>query len=133
MSKETWLEEYYPVPSDSAEARSSDRAAIEHSLHKWRGLRPDVLKAHGVMAIGRGLREDMDEEPFIYIAGSSCALCMRHDEICETCPLFNHEDETACDGEGREYHEWTYKHDPEPMIVALEAALEKELAKELKE
>ena len=39
MSKETWLEEYYPVPADSAEARSSDRAAIEHSLHKWRGLR----------------------------------------------------------------------------------------------
>ena len=68
-----------------------------------------------------------------YIAEVIMCLCMRHDEICETCPLFNHERRDSLLRRGREYRNWLYHKDPESMIAALEAALEKELAKELKE
>lgn len=132
MSKETWLEEYYPVPASAAEAQTNDRAAIEHSLHKWRGLRPDVLEAHNLYPrTSRLIADACDGRDVIEVDGSSCALCEMHiQNECKGCPLYDEKTNSRCDSEGREYRNWLYHKDPEPMIAALEAALEKELEKE---
>ncbi len=121
MSLKTWKEEFYPVEADSLEAQSSARAAIEHSLRKWRGLRPEALLKHKVRLEGpyhKQIFDDCADESQV-ISGSSCALCQR---LCYDCPLVKVSG-LVCDDEGSAWGVYIHKADPEPMIAQLEKAL----------
>lgn len=113
MSKETWLAAYYPVPANKVPVDD----ALTHSLIKWRGLRPAALAEHGLTV-----------SP-ITIEGCTCALCVQNPDSCGACPLAISRDGTSCDRSTRHelvspFSSWVGLSDPEPMIYALEAALE---------
>ena len=44
MSLKTWKKEFYPQSAK----RTKQSEAVEHSLHKWRGILPANLKKHGL-------------------------------------------------------------------------------------
>ena len=124
MSLKTWKEEFYPVEADSPEAQASARAAIEHSLRKWRGLRPEALLKHDVRLEGpyhRQVFDDCADESQV-ISGSSCALCRRLYYDCYGCPLVKVSG-LVCDDAESAWDVYTNKADPEPMIAQLEKAL----------
>ena len=138
MSLETWKKEFYPVEADSPEAQASARAAIEHSLRKWRGLRPEALLKHEVRLEGPYNKEVVDdcadaEDESQFISSRSCALCIRFDDAdgnCDGCPIvkvsgmacdLKDEDERGPDASAWEMY--IYYADPEPMIAQLEKAL----------
>ena len=130
MSLKTWKKEFYPVEADSPEAQASTRAAIEHSLRKWRGLRPEALLKHEVRLVGLYNAEVVDDCSSQFINGRSCALCIQFDDAsgnCDGCPIFKVSG-VACDPakNSDEVSAWeVYVHDadPEPMIAQLEKAL----------
>ena len=133
MSLKTWKEEFYPVEADSPEAQASTRAAIEHSLRKWRGLRPEALRKHEVRLEGPYNKEIVDNtgdriDDRFGISGYSCALChMAEFYICDDCPLVKVSG-VACDhaeniDEVSAWEVYIHTADPEPMIAQLEKAL----------
>jgi len=128
MSLESWKQEFYPV-----EARDVLKAsAIEHSLQKWKGLRPENLQKHNLSAFAM-----MDHQ---FVSGASCALCTHylepaHQDIprCTECPLYKLRGGYPCDVETPSeilspYSAWTDDSDPEPMIALLEQAAKSEQA-----
>ena len=134
MSLETWKKEFYPVEADSLEAQASTRTAIEHSLRKWRGLRPEALLKHEVRLEGPYNKEvvddcaDAENGPRFLLGNQSCALCLYiTDYTCEACPIFNVSG-AACDpaensDEVTAWEVYVHDADPEPMIAQLEKAL----------
>lgn len=44
MSLETWKQEFYPVSAEEAVVDAI--AAVNHSIKKWEGLRPNTLANH---------------------------------------------------------------------------------------
>ena len=133
MSLKTWKKEFYPVEANSPEAQASTRAAIEHSLRKWRGLRPEALLKHEVRLEGPHHKEVVDAgraDERQGISSRSCALCFRFDDAdgnCDGCPIVKVSGR-ACDPgkDSDEVSAWeVYVHDadPEPMIAQLEKAL----------
>ena len=85
-----------------------------------------MLKAHGVRAISRGLREDMDEEPFLISRVIVMPYASRHDNILQRYPL---QPRSRQPTEMGGVPNWEPK-DPS-LIAALRQHLEKELKKEL--
>ena len=132
MSLETWKKEFYPVEADSPEVQSSARAAIEHSLRKWRGLRPEALLKHEVRLEGPYNKEVVDvDDPAcerFAVGGNSCALChLSGFYICDDCPVVKVSG-MACDhaeniDEVTAWEVYVHDADPEPMIAQLEKAL----------
>lgn len=130
MSLHPWKEEFYPVPADDPSIKTNLQA-VQHSLQKWRGLRPDVLVAYGVMVTPRGhLQADTT---YLGIDSDSCALCIRHDDgrrpgACQTCPLSRERSGKRCDERRRDellsspWRLWVADHNPEDMIRWLEKA-----------
>lgn len=115
MSIETWKKEFY---TDINKACKSKKSAIEHSLHKWRGLLPKNLSKH---KIKKEVHENtiIDKNDAFRIGADSCALCVKYDSFCVTCPLFNYLG-TFCDyHDTSPYTYWINTHDPKPMISAL--------------
>ena len=124
MSLKTWKEEFYPVDAGSPEAQVSTRAAVEHSLRKWRGLRPEALLKHEVRLEGPYNKEvvgyvDCRRESQV-ISGFSCALCLKFH--CDDCPLVGVSG-LACDDKGSAWDAYIGQAEPEPMIAQLEQAL----------
>lgn len=131
MSLDSWKAQYYKV--GASRACSSARAAIEHSVRKWEGLRESALEAHGLKWRGCVITDYQDS---FYVSNNTCALCVRYlnDEVddaheCLTCPLYIlrgckcfalRENETV-----DPYTAFTLKADPEPMIRWLKLAQEK--------
>lgn len=85
MSRETWIQEFYPTPADSV----PENHAVEHSLRKWRGLLPENLERHDV-----SFRDFAHSSNAPLVSAGACALCFhyRHDWRrprleCPDCPL----------------------------------------------
>lgn len=75
MSIESWTQEFYPYPANSAEAHER---AIDHSLQKWIGLRPENLARHALSQAAGGLYDvgsSYKGSPLFQIDAGSCALC----------------------------------------------------------
>lgn len=145
MTIQSWYEEHYPVNADSIK---DAKGAIEHSLCKWKGFRKENMEAHEVhfnndasivdpnyTLIGHD-NETVDtfliSEPNLE-GGSSCALChlflcmtslgnRRSEERCNKCPIVK-SGSLTCFNENSPYMICT-RDNPEPMIQALEKALE---------
>lgn len=49
MSLETWKEEFYKIPAEEC----IKEQALDHSITKWEGLRPENLQKHGLFLDGR--------------------------------------------------------------------------------
>lgn len=112
------------------EGDPSKRELIEHALRKWRGLTDENLKKHGMQAfpdkhiirdkLGRGL----------YVDRMTCSLCFRYmeevgaDVSCEKCLLYEVLGTDCCDYRVGPYEIWADGGGAEPMIEALEMALE---------
>jgi len=120
MTIATWKEEFYPL--DARSIKEED--ALSHSIRKWKGLRMENLKRHGLWRAWRKIYDDKEE---LAIDGDTCALCVHYigDDECKECPLFKYLGR-KCDEDEGPYSEFATKAygDPEPMIAALEKASE---------
>lgn len=123
MSLKTWKKEFFP-PMDT----STELGAIIHSLRKWRGLRPENMKKHGVKKHLTSTREIVDRRHnSLEIDAYSCALCWRHtlakNGNCFGCSLLK-QLESECDlHDNSPYVLFLKKNEVEPMIEALEQTL----------
>jgi hypothetical protein len=104
--------------------------AIRHSIHKWKCLRKETLKQHGLVIKGIAGYLCNETDPGEHIIGASdCALCQMVFTTyprCSKCPFVQvtgHNCSEDYHGANSPWHEWTSNHDPEPMIAALEALL----------
>lgn len=124
MSLKTWKEIYYPKPPSK---RMTKKAAIEHSLQKWIGLRKSNLKKHGIEIYGKSI---FDSENELKICDKSCSLCVKYLNLesknhrCYTCPLFKSLGESCDNSENGPYQTWYENGNPSKMIKALKALLE---------
>lgn len=141
MSAESWLKEFYPESAKAVvNAGASDLVLVKHALRKWRGLRFEMLKKHGLLLINRDIYVDPDYDPdydmvVLTIDGDSCSLCCRHYDgmDCLHCPLAIARNGVTCDNAYADemkspYAIFSRNEDPEPMIKWLEqteAMLEK--------
>ena len=135
MSIETWKAEFYPIAAE----HTNKGGAIDHSLQKWLGLRPENLAKHEVelfegMVIELG---DADCINAVVIDGGSCSLCHHyldhdwdendHETACYDCPLCKVrggqcDDEIEEEWENDKLAPWqafTRDEDREPMIIWL--------------
>jgi len=76
MSKESWLERYYPVPAEMA--TQSELEAVEHAIRKFQGLKPKVMSKHGVWLVEAVLCDGPNYDEVLRINSVTCALCERH-------------------------------------------------------
>jgi hypothetical protein len=120
MSLASWKAEFYAIEAKDCPAEQ----AIEHSLTKWRGLRPDVLRLHGLRKRGCVLS---DADGRLALHSEQCALCAVNPS-CETCALSQVRNGVDCSttlaqGEDESpWEAWTEYGDAEPMIALIEAA-----------
>lgn len=134
MTLDTWKREFYWVDADTVSSRSWAEC-VEHSIRKWEGLRPEALARHGLVKDGKAIF-DPTSHIDLWISGTTCALCQKDlstdgHRFCETCPLYAALGEARCDELSDEdadddspYGIWCDTGDPEPMIAALNKALE---------
>jgi hypothetical protein len=131
MSKKSWLDEFYPVsiPRVAKENAKNPVALIQHSLTKWRGLTPESLNKHELrLALGYNpsVKTSKDME-VLCINSDSCSLCaiyLHEEEQCSRCPLYKVLGGRCDDNKGSPYQTFACTGNPEPMIEALEKALE---------
>lgn len=145
MSLKSWKEEFYPVDAEDV----SEEDALEHSLRKWIGVKPENLKKHNVFK-RYGLRhitDPNDKYDYMNIDSESCALCYWHfynsrDNVdvdapdqCETCPLYKQRGGLACDESTHSdssdpffndspYSDFTERNNPQPMIDLIQGAID---------
>lgn len=120
----SWKKEHYKGRVRDA-ARGPMRAT-EHSLVKWKGLRPAVLAKHGLQAFEDHLVNDKGATVF-EVGAENCALCMYDDHIkdplllysCDACPLYQ-ATLMKCAHPKSPYMHWYRTGDPEYMIRCLE-------------
>lgn len=108
MSEQTWMKEFYPVDACDVPADK----AIKHSLVKWRGLRKESLRKHGLT------------QPPIEVNDESCALCKNYIlEVsdCSDCPLKQFLGNRCDYSDYSVFIKYLDYENPEPMIAALEA------------
>lgn len=125
MSLESWKAIYFPTPIK--DATFTEQSAVEHCLRKWRGLRAEVLEQHQIMLFSS--YESGFSFHNCYVNAQTCALCVRHDIICSKCSLALSRDRFPCILKRptetiSPWLAWLENSDPEPMIQALEQALE---------
>lgn len=122
-----WIEEFYPV--EAQQAAGSDMEALQHSLLKWQGLRPENLAKHGVIRRPyTSLHASGSESELLCVDASSCALCKRYFVRCEPCPLYAANGGRTCADRGplEDVSAWGayVRHgNPEPMIALIERAI----------
>lgn len=134
MTLASWKSAYYPVPAGAVEVKDS----TAHSLRKWEGLRPAVLKEHGLRVDAGCLRETGTTRylgaGFLELGSRSCALChhffnhgpeVEDGRECSKCPLARSRGGVPCEGRtlGERVAPWVAfwrDQDPEPMIAALQ-------------
>lgn len=127
MSIRTWKEEFYPKRAQE----TTKAEALDHSILKWIGLRPENLAKHEMRQDVFGCLRDTAGDK-VFVDSSTCALCHHHrgsnnyvdDNACNGCPLFEVRDRVQCDAARmREadapYFLFMHGNDPEPMIVDL--------------
>jgi hypothetical protein len=121
MSKESWIEAFYPVEA----ARVTIEDAVQHCITKWEGALEENLKAH-----------ELTEAP-ISFHSDTCALCQKYYDAeeeedeqgpCYKCPLSESRNDVACgdttkDEKRSPYSNYSMGKNPKPMISALKIAL----------
>lgn len=120
MTLKTWKKEFYPKAPTK---KMTTREAIEHSIKKWEGLRPENLEKHGMRISSHRIEDELDD---LDINADSCALCKKFyfDFECVECPLYQQLGK-RCDANSRSpYQIWRDKDNPVPMIKALKRTLE---------
>lgn len=128
MSIVTWRKEFCPTPAKKMVEAGLEQA-IEHSLVKWKGLRETNLAKHGLRRSKFSSWAVIDDNTGIshtVASARQCALCAKFLAAkCAGCPLNKYGATRSTQSEGCNvvYSQWTYKSDPEPMIMALETAL----------
>lgn len=142
MSKESWLEEFYPISAEEMlTANGRDASSVEiiaHSLRKWKGLTKENLAKHG---IDNGEYRELCEvedicKPFLEIDADSCSLCQKFNTSgggefnkCIECPLYKSLGNKPCydpyhDGTNSgPYAIYDFTGDPQPMIDALQKCI----------
>jgi hypothetical protein len=104
MFRHPWLEAHYPRPAE--DCTNSELGAVEHAILKFEGLRPEVLKKHGLFLESCHLTvmesEDCEEYPLLHYSSGTCALCHRHrgeDDYldCDECILTEIRNGHPCD------------------------------------
>jgi flagellar basal body P-ring protein FlgI len=131
MSLKTWKKEFF---GGLSRAKRSEKAAVEHSLKKWIGLRPENLAKHGVKTLSLSYFPDdvtsdaiaSDDTAQLIINSESCALCARHSCDCEKCSITQQRLGYDCDQLSpvemlSPFSAWRRNSDPEPMIEVLQA------------
>jgi hypothetical protein len=132
MSLKTWKAEFYKTPAN----RVSKKNALQHSLTKWTGLLKNNLKKHGVFIDFWGVVDKTNNNEFLGIDVSTCALCYHYQEInvdgnsCLLCPLYGIH-EASCDAnqsrnEASPYLVFCKTKNPKPMIALIQAAIKAE-------
>lgn len=128
-----WINTYYPISASAA--IGSDIEALDHSIRKWSGLGPDILKQHNVEQGGaiRGryilltISSPTEARQTFSVTDSSCALCKLDDlrrsedgdpDVCANCPLVQC-GEHECGADGSPYSHWIDTGDNIPMLETL--------------
>lgn len=128
MSVVSWKQEFYPV--DASQCKTWGEA-VQHSILKWSGLRPEALENHEVR-LKNG--EVFSENDYFSFRESTCALCevaeMRcasrgKDNWCNECVLSESRGGFSCDvaKPGERISPWkamVFENNPKPMIEALD-------------
>lgn len=121
MSIETWDAEFYSEEAEDAAEKGAIHA-IKHSIIKWKGLREEQLKKHGLWMDGLHVQGTNISQPGWWIDDRNCALCA-FDEMrkggCKSCPIFLHAGRACTE----EYLIAQNNNQPEPMIQLLEQTL----------
>ena len=134
MSRHPWLEAHYPQHAE--ECTGSELEAVEHAILKFEGLRPEVLKEHGLYFEECCVKTHEDEDSddiLLHYSATTCALCHRHrsgDGIleCRKCILsevrngYACDDSTVAEDPGPSPYYAAMLGDPEPMLKLLHEA-----------
>lgn len=120
MSKESWMDEFYPEIVSGV--KRTNLEALNHSLKKWEGLTTENMERHDV-----SIRKLEDGGRGLYIDSSSCALCYKHMWVskCRTCPIYKSNGVGCADGVIEdtyvysEWGAWSNDGNPQPMIDLL--------------
>lgn len=130
MSLQSWRDEFYPTEAVDCPANE----AIAHSLRKWIGLRVENRRRHEVRC-DEATSHLVDGAARFPVNSTTCALCASHyddsadDAPCAGCPLAVSRDGYSCDTKANDERQspwaaWFDHENPEPMIAALEKALQ---------
>lgn len=130
MSLNSWKKEFYIGRVRSA--GKDPLKAVEHSLRKWEGLRPNNLKKHG-MIISHAEVYNPKTHNSLPIDCTTCALCHstldEYDSIdCNECTITKATG-SRCDGNNSPYSALLDDGNPKKMIKVLkksQAYLKKE-------
>ncbi len=118
-----WLAKYYPVSASGC----GKKDALDHSILKWSGLHPHVLKIYGLKAVkGIGVVEIESDVFVLGITGSTCALCKFYASlVCNRCPPTKANGRN-CESGGTKTNSpffiWWDRSDPKPMLKWLRKA-----------
>lgn len=129
MSLKTWKKEFYPTPA----SRCSKRNALSHSLLKWLGLDPEVLKRHGLKKYSAApvIVECDNIATKFFIDDRTCALCLHFLNTfikCKNCPIRLMRGQPCDIGFKAPYVMWLLTGDPNPMIRLLRRAIKRQEA-----
>ncbi len=128
MSVATWIKEFVP---NNDFVNMTWLEAIDASILKWNGVKPENLSKHNVVHSGYSIKNHDD---FRFYHLSECPLCDlsnkemkaqqthgEYREYCTICPLFKANGRVSCD-EGGENSIWnkTYNKNLIPMFDILE-------------
>ena len=122
LTSDDWLKRYYPIPADQV----AKEDAIAHSLRKWEGLKPSVLKRYGLEVGGKNVYRKGGCEHVLVVSDGTCALCVHYPsrarwyESCnsKTCPLAKMLG-WGCDANKAPFVAFGSSGNPWPMINAL--------------
>lgn len=132
MSLATWKDEFYPITAHTC-ARRDKTKALDHSIQKWDGVKPENLERHGVILRVGDLICKKTSARMIFSA-RNCALCVVHLRVrkgvssCNQCPLALSRGGVPCDDVANTgeiwapYHYFNCQGTPIPMQRALAAA-----------
>lgn len=138
LTANDWLKKYYPI-SASKLKNETVLEATQHSLQKWLGLYPTILKRYGLKISETGCDTILYKDSnagVIRIDEATCALCSKFD-ICNNCPIYQETDGKSCatncsDNIYDPYSEFIINHNPKPMISLLRKIIRKEKRKQKK-
>jgi hypothetical protein len=123
MSIKSWKAEFYSTEAINV----SEADAVEHSLVKWIGLRPENLQRHDITKKrGKNLYDGAGD--CLAETSLTCSLCILcRDYVgctkCQRCPITLVSGKSCDffeDGQTSPWHHWILTGDPEPMIRVLE-------------
>lgn len=121
MSLAEWEKVYYPKEPKKS---MTEIEAIKHSIKKWQGLFPSVLKKYELQKKGKRI---YDADSSFFVDDASCALCIKH-KGCRKCSLKQVRSKVSCDSRmpdelNSPYHRFTFNSSPRLMLKWLRKAL----------